>query len=123
MSTTTLSRLVFDGPIGLVSAREMARGSADLEHEAAALLDPAADDKVLTIGCGPGVGIDALLARARDGWVAAVDPSWAMIRAARRRHRDAIAAGRVTLARTDAARLPWPDAIFQRHAVISVRRT
>ena len=60
----------------------------------------------------PGVGIDALLARARDGWVAAVDPSWAMIRAARRRHRDAIAAGRVTLARTDAARLPWPDATF-----------
>lgn len=54
-------------------------------------------DRVIELGCGPGVAVSALAARASRGFVVGVDHSPVMIRQARRRNRAAIRAGRVRL--------------------------
>lgn len=100
--------LLFDGPLGLVAGRIMARQNASAELEAIEELSPSPGDSVLLIGFGPGVGISALLPRLPSGRIGGVDPSWAMNVLARRRARDP----RVRLARTTAANLPWPDDHF-----------
>lgn len=100
--------LLFDGPLGLVTGRIMARKNAPAEREAIDELAPGPTDSVLLIGFGPGVGIADLLTRMPAGQVGGVDPSWAMNLLARRHARDP----RVRLERTTAARLPWPDDSF-----------
>lgn len=99
-------RLVFDGPLGLLTARIMAKGNVDAEREAVEELAPEPDHAVLAIGFGPGVGVAQLAARVAE--VGGVDPSWAMVRTARRRVRG----GRVRLERSTAERIPWPDNSF-----------
>jgi SAM-dependent methyltransferase len=64
---------------------------------AAQLLDVQPTDRVIELGCGPGVALAALAARATQGLVVGVDHSPVMIRQARRRNRAAIKAGRVRL--------------------------
>jgi ubiquinone/menaquinone biosynthesis C-methylase UbiE len=64
---------------------------------AARLLEVQPTDRVIEIGCGPGVGLAALASRARQGLVVGVDHSGVMISQARRRNATAINAGRVRL--------------------------
>jgi SAM-dependent methyltransferase len=52
-------------------------------------------DRVLELGCGPGVALAALASRATRGLVVGVDHSLVMIGQARRRNAAAIRAGRV----------------------------
>jgi SAM-dependent methyltransferase len=61
------------------------------------LLDVRPADRVLELGCGPGVALAALATRATGGLVVGVDHSRVMIRQARRRNRSAVRAGRVRL--------------------------
>jgi len=103
---------LFDGPAGALVARIMAIGNRDIEAEAVTELSPDPSDAVLTIGFGPGVGIGMLLPHVPQGWVGGVDPSWAMVRAARRRNRGAFDAGRLRLEQTTAAAIPWRDRTF-----------
>lgn len=99
-------RLVFDGPLGLLTGRIMARRNAAAEREAIETLAPSPQDAVLAIGFGPGAGVAELAPRVAS--VGGVDPSWAMVTVARRRAR----AGQVRLERGTADRIPWPDNSF-----------
>lgn len=85
----------FDGPLGGLTAAIMGRMNAAAEREAADLAAVEAGERALVIGFGAGVGV-ALLAR-RGAQVVGIDPSAAMLRAATRRNREAIAAGQVVL--------------------------
>jgi ubiquinone/menaquinone biosynthesis C-methylase UbiE len=61
------------------------------------LLDPAPADRVLELGFGPGIALQAVARRVPRGRVVGVDHSEAMLRAARRRNARAVAEGRVEL--------------------------
>lgn len=116
MKTTIIrriGRLTFDGPLGGLTARVMARSNRAAEAEAVQELAPSPGQAVLCIGFGPGVGIELLRSRlGHDGWVGGADPSGAMLQAATQRNQAAVRAGRVRLARTAADRLPWDRATF-----------
>ena len=70
------------------SNRERSRWTVDLLH-----IDP--DDRVLELGCGPGVALEHVARRLRSGTVVGIDHSLVMVKQARRRNREAIATGRV----------------------------
>jgi ubiquinone/menaquinone biosynthesis C-methylase UbiE len=103
----------FEGPAGRVAAAVMARLNRDMEHAAIAELDPAPDDDVLTVGFGPGVGVQQLVATLHDGCIGGVDPSPTMVQLARRRNRRAVGAGQVTLVEAAADAIPFPDGAFR----------
>ncbi|SDM45581.1 class I SAM-dependent methyltransferase [Allokutzneria albata] len=103
---------IFDGLLGRISALVMAGGNRAAEAEAVAELDPRPHDRVLVVGFGPGVGLRLLAERLPEGHIAGIDPSAVMLRAATRRNRRAIAAGRMELHRGKADALPFPDADF-----------
>lgn len=98
---------LFDGLAGRAVAKVMARSNRDAELEAIDVLNPSADDLVVAIGVGPGVGVEALAGRVRS--VLGIDPSAVMIEEATRRCRGLIDAGIVQLGRRDAADIPLPD--------------
>ena len=76
------------------------------------LLDVQPTDRVIELGCGPGVAIAALAARASQGLVVGVDHSPVMIRQARRRNRSAVRAGRVRLVHAPVERLSIGEGPF-----------
>ena len=76
------------------------------------LLDVQPGERVIELGCGPGVAIAALAARAIRGLVVGVDHSQVMIRQARRRNRAAVRAGRVRLIHTPVQSLSISDGPF-----------
>ncbi|HKA93461.1 MAG TPA: class I SAM-dependent methyltransferase, partial [Acidimicrobiia bacterium] len=81
---------------------------------AAGLLDVQPEDRVLEIGFGPGIAIEAMARRATHGVVIGVDHSEVMVRQATRRNRDAVRAGRVDLRLADAEHLPAFDEQFDK---------
>ena len=70
------------------SNRERSRWTVDLLH-----IDP--DDRVLELGCGPGVALEHVAPRLLSGTVIGIDHSPVMVKQATRRNQEAIAAGRV----------------------------
>ena len=95
------------GGAGRVTAWEMAHRPSNRQRGrwAVALLEVRPADRVLEIGCGPGVAI-AELARAGAGHVYGVDHSAVMLRQASKRNAAAIKAGRVTLVNASVDHLP-----------------
>jgi len=61
------------------------------------LLDLRPSDRVIELGCGPGVALAAIADRVGNGGAVGVDQSPVMIRHARRRNAAAVAEGRVQL--------------------------
>lgn len=61
------------------------------------LLDPRPHERILELGCGPGVALAALANRVQQGCVVGVDASAVMTRQAVRRNAAAVEAGRVRL--------------------------
>lgn len=102
----------FDGPAGRVAGPLMARMNRDMELAAIDELAPAPDASVLAVGFGPGVGVAELSKRLPSGFVGGVDPSAAMVHQARRRNLSAVESGQVTLERSTADSMPWPDGTF-----------
>jgi ubiquinone/menaquinone biosynthesis C-methylase UbiE len=102
----------FDGTAGRLSGPLMARMNRDMELAAIEELAPAPDASVLALGFGPGVGVAELAQRLPIGVVGGVDPSAAMLQQARRRNLSAVECGQVTLERSTAASIPWPDGTF-----------
>jgi SAM-dependent methyltransferase len=81
------------------------------------LLDLAPDDRLLEIGCGPGVAIAAAAERAAH--VVGVDVAAVMIGQARGRNRRAVRAGRVELHVASATDLPTLDAPFDKALAVN----
>jgi ubiquinone/menaquinone biosynthesis C-methylase UbiE len=92
----------------------MGRRSSNVARNrwAVQLLDVQPTERVIELGCGPGVAITALAARATRGLVVGVDHSQVMIRQARRRNRAAIRTGRVRLFQTPVESLSIGDGPF-----------
>jgi ubiquinone/menaquinone biosynthesis C-methylase UbiE len=76
------------------------------------LLDVQPTDRVLELGCGPGVAIEAFARRVTAGVVVGVDHSEVMIGQARRRNAIALREGRVRLVCTPVERFDFSDGPF-----------
>ena len=102
------------GAVGHVVGWIMGRRSSNVARNrwAVQLLDVQSADRVIELGCGPGVAIAALAARASQGLVVGVDHSQVMVRQARRRNRVAIRAGRVRLIHAPVQSLSISDGPF-----------
>ena len=106
------------GLLGWVAGRAMARTNATVSRWVADLLAPAAGERILDLGCGPGVLLSLAAATVGEGRAVGVDVSQVMVAQARRRNRSAIRAGRAEVQEAVAESLPFPEAHFD--AVSSV---
>jgi ubiquinone/menaquinone biosynthesis C-methylase UbiE len=102
------------GAGGRVAGWIMGRRSSNVARNrwAVQLLDIQSTDRVIELGCGPGVAVAAVTARATRGLVVGVDHSQVMIRQAGRRNRAAIQSGRVRLVNMPVERLSISDGPF-----------
>ena len=75
-------------------------------------------DSILEIGFGTGRLVRKLAKKARDGFVAGVDPSELMLHKAEKRTRRFRKKGRVELVLGEASALPWPDERFDKAAAL-----
>jgi ubiquinone/menaquinone biosynthesis C-methylase UbiE len=98
------------GPAGWLAAHLVARLTADANRWMIDCLDVGPGDRVLDVGCGPGLAV--AYAAASDSRAVGVDASATMVRHAGRRNRAAIRQGRVEIRRAEASRLPFADAAF-----------
>lgn len=106
------------GPLGRVAGRIMSRRASNIERSTwtVGLLDLASDARVLELGYGPGVGIEAALGAAPEGHVVGIDHSSTMRSMAAKRNAASVRSGRATLLVGDAedpsSTLGSFDAIF-----------
>jgi SAM-dependent methyltransferase len=92
------------GLLGAVVGRGMARGNADLSKWVVQQASAHHGDvvrRVVELGPGPGVGLEALLAQFPDAQVCGIDPSSVMLSQSRKRNKVAVTAGRLTLLEGD----------------------
>jgi arsenite methyltransferase len=97
MDNTKNTNKLFDGFIGRLTAIDMARRNRPAELEAIEILNPTKASKVLVVGCGPGIGVEALAASVPSGNIVAIDPSTVMCALTSKRCATAIATGHTTL--------------------------
>lgn len=102
------------GPTGHVVGWIFGRRSSNVRRNrwAVELLDVQPTERVIELGCGPGVAVAALADRATRGLVVGVDHSEVMIAQVRRRNADAVRQGRVRLIHAPAERLEVSDGPF-----------
>lgn len=98
------------GPRGWLAAQVVARLTGEANRWMLDLLEVGAGDRVLDVGCGPGLAVAD--AAARGSRAVGVDASSTMVGHAGRRNRAAIRRGQVEIHHADATRLPFPDASF-----------
>lgn len=102
------------GYLGRLAGWIMARENVRANQLVVELLEIGPEDRVIEIGCGPGVALADAAGRTRHGLAIGVDPSAVMVAQANRRCRAAIGAGRAEVQRASAAALPYPDGSFTR---------
>jgi ubiquinone/menaquinone biosynthesis C-methylase UbiE len=107
------------GVLGRLGGVIMARVNRDAASQVIGVLDLQPDDRVVEIGFGPGVAIALLTERVSGGAIAGVDPSPDMLGQAQARNAAAIEAGKVDLRLGVVARLPFPDAAFDKAFTIN----
>jgi ubiquinone/menaquinone biosynthesis C-methylase UbiE len=90
----------------------MARLTAEANGWMVRLLEVRPDDRVLDVGCGPGLAVAAAAAVAQRGLVVGVDASATMVRQARRTNRAALRDGRVEIHQGRAEHLTFPEGNF-----------
>jgi SAM-dependent methyltransferase len=102
------------GPAGHIEGWIFGRRSSNVRRNrwAVELLNVQPSDRIIELGCGPGVAVGALASRACRGLVVGVDHSEVMIRQASRRNADAIRQGRVRLIQAPVERLQVTDGPF-----------
>jgi len=98
------------GPKGWLAAQVVARLTVEANHWMVDLLKAGAGDRVLDVGCGPGLAVAG--AAAAGSRAVGVDASPTMVRHAGRRNRALIRRGQVEIHHAEATRLPFPDASF-----------
>lgn len=103
-----------DGAAGHVAGWIMGRRTSNVARNrwAVRLLDVRPDDRVVELGCGPGVAVEALASLAVRGLVVGVDHSRVMVGQAGRRNRAAVRAGRVRLVHASVEGLSVGDGPF-----------
>jgi len=97
----------------------MARTNADFGYWVADLLKVAQTERVLEVGCGPGVTIQRLAALAPAGHVAGIDQSREMVAQARARNATEIEAGRVEIRHGSVENLPFDSESFDKALAIN----
>jgi SAM-dependent methyltransferase len=102
------------GALGRLAGWIMARENVRANHLVVEELAVGPDDRVLEIGCGPGVALAAAHARAGRGLVVGIDPSAVMVAQARRRLRAAIRSGEVAVTCAAAESVSYPADTFTR---------
>jgi arsenite methyltransferase len=90
------------------------RGNLQMNRRAAAHLDVRTGQRLLDVGFGGGVGIEALLDVGTDVHVTGIDFSPEMVAQQRRRLADLVAAGRLRLEEGDVVALPFAPQSFDR---------
>jgi SAM-dependent methyltransferase len=102
------------GPAGHVEGWIFGRRSSNVRRNrwAVELLEVQPTDRVIELGCGPGVAVAALAERATEGLVVGIDHSEVMIGQARHRNADAIRQGRLRLIHAPVERLQVTDGPF-----------
>ncbi len=108
------------GVAGHLTGWVMAHRSSNVERNrwAVGLLDVQPTERVMELGCGPGVAIQALADRAKQGLVVGVDHSEVMIRQAARRNAATVRSGSVQLVHSPVEQLQLRDGPFD--AVLAV---
>jgi ubiquinone/menaquinone biosynthesis C-methylase UbiE len=96
----------------------MAYDTARVNRLALDYLEIEPGDAVLELGFGSGRALTEVSARARDGFVAGIDPSEIMLRHAKFRNGRYIRQGRMVLQLGEAAEIPYPEERF--HKVFAV---
>jgi SAM-dependent methyltransferase len=109
----------FGRPTGLLGAAAgllMAHRSSNRKRNewVVSLLGVSPDDRVLEVGCGPGLAIRRLSRIAHAGYVCGIDHSEVMLRQARRRNADGLRRGIVELRLGSIDELPAFDAPFDK---------
>jgi ubiquinone/menaquinone biosynthesis C-methylase UbiE len=105
------------GLLGRLAGRIMSKSDAD-DRWIVELLDVHPDDRVLDVGCGPGVTVELIAERATAGLVCGIDPSVVMLRQAAGRNADAVRVGRVELHRGGVSAIPYSDAHFPKACAV-----
>jgi len=101
-----------EGPLGWMAGRVMALTNGGRSEWVFSLLELRPEERVLEIGFGPGTDLER--ASQMAAFVAGVDHSDLMVKQAARRNARAIREGRVEVQLGSAARLPYPEAHFDK---------
>lgn len=103
------------GVVGTVALTAMALKNQAQNDAALKLLSIAKGDRVIEIGCGPGMGLRrAARLAGRKGFVAGIDQSCCAAHYAGHVTHDFVLAGRVSVACAPAADLPFRDLMFDK---------
>lgn len=105
------------GLLGRLAGRIMAKSDAD-DRWIVDLLQVRPDDRLLDVGCGPGVALELMAERVTSGLVVGVDPSDEMLRQAAARNEAVMRAGRVELKWGEVSALPCADEFFTKVCAI-----
>src|SRR5271165_5116256 len=100
------------GVLGWFTGQLMAAKNQRRGEWVRGLLEARAEDRILEVGCGPGVDVAALSHRV--GYVTGVDVSREMVRQARGRNAKAIALHRVLVEQASVEALPFESASFDK---------
>jgi SAM-dependent methyltransferase len=102
------------GPVGHIEGWIFGHRPSNVRRNrwAVELLEVKPSDRVIELGCGPGVAVAALASRATRGLVVGVDHSAVVLRQARRRNVRAISEGRVRLIHAPVEHLEVADGPF-----------
>lgn len=84
------------------------------------ILDPRPGERILEIGCGPGVAAGLVCARLDGGSLLAIDRSPVAVERTAKRHPDLIASGRLTVRESSLADLDVPDASLDKAFAVNV---
>jgi ubiquinone/menaquinone biosynthesis C-methylase UbiE len=110
---------MFGRPLGRLGGIIMARSNQKTAAWAIEQLGVHPSDRILEVGCGPGVGIHILAVLASSGRVVGVDSSKEMVEQATARNAKAIQAGRVELREGSVEQLPFADMTFDNALTIN----
>ncbi|MGQ0604550.1 MAG: class I SAM-dependent methyltransferase [Anaerolineales bacterium] len=110
------------GLVGHLVGWAMAFKNRERTEWAVSLLNVQPADRVLDIGCGPGVAVQRIASAAPEGFVAGVDISEVMVTQATRRNIAAIHAGRVEVKQGAVERIPYSDQHFDKALAVNSYR-
>lgn len=109
------------GRLGRIVAHLLNRGNLETNRRAVAHLDVRSGQRLLDVGFGGGVGMEAMFDVGDELFVAGVDFSAEMVEQQRVRFAERVASGQMQLEEGDVTALPFDDVSFDR--VLSSNRT